>query len=132
MRSLEPFGCAVFSVSPACTLLTVHRYVYTNNAGEEHEKEVLIGETDQLWPIVRHWCVETDAQTTTRTFASVYHTRTRCTHSLPRHIADTIKYVIENFNEFVRTNKAAEMKNKPKEVLFVTVCVRLLCNRWWS
>lgn len=62
-------------------------YVYTNNAGEEHEKEVLIGETDQLWPIVRHW-----------------------------HIADTIQYVISNFNEFVRTNKAAEMKTKPKEV----------------
>lgn len=48
---------------------------------------MLIGETDQLWPIVRHW-----------------------------HIAETIQYVIQNFNEFVRTNKAAEMKNKPKEV----------------
>lgn len=69
-------------------IIAYFSYVYTNNAGEEHEKEVLIGETDQLWPIVRH-----------------------------KHIAETINYVINNFNEFVRTNKAAELKNKPKEVV---------------
>lgn len=92
--------------------------MYTNNAGEEHEKEVLIGETDQLWPIVRHWYVNLSSRVLGPTSR--------------RHIADTIKYVIENFNEFVRTNKAVEMKNKPKEVperknrilIFLTVMPR--------
>ena len=116
--------------------LTVPRYVYTNNAGEEHEKEVLIGETDQLWPIVRHWYAETHTHIHTHPHSSTHiHTHplahlrmqiphsTQRTHILHRHIADTIKYVIENFNEFVRTNKAAEMKNKPKEVLSRMPCV---------
>jgi syntaxin-binding protein 1 len=59
------------------------RYVFENNARQEQTKEVMLGEADQLWPVLRH-----------------------------RHIADTINFVIENFNEFVRSNKAAAVQKK--------------------
>jgi len=65
----------------------VYKYVYQNNANQEAEKSVLLGEIDQLWPVLRH-----------------------------RHIADTITYVIDSFNEFVRTNKAVQLQTKKKEV----------------
>jgi len=63
----------------------VYKYVYQNNANQEAEKSVLLGEIDQLWPVLRH-----------------------------RHIADTITYVIDSFNEFVRTNKAVQLQTKKK------------------
>jgi len=54
---------------------------------KKQKKSVLLGEIDQLWPVLRH-----------------------------KHIADTINYVIENFNEFIRTNKAVQLQTKKKEV----------------
>jgi len=65
----------------------VYKYIFQNNAGAEQEKSVLLGEVDQLWPVLRH-----------------------------KHIADTIAFVIDNFNEFVRTNKAVQLQTKKKEV----------------
>jgi hypothetical protein len=66
----------------------VYSYVYTNNANQELERKVLVGDhADLLWPDLRH-----------------------------RHIAETIKYVLANFNDFQRTNKAAGLQSKSKDV----------------
>lgn len=58
------------------------KYVYNfaTNAGASQKKEVILGETDVLWPLLRHM-----------------------------HIADAIEWVIESFNEFLTNNKATKL-----------------------
>eukprot|EP01113_Clastostelium_recurvatum_P022373 TRINITY_DN2667_c0_g1_i1.p1 TRINITY_DN2667_c0_g1~~TRINITY_DN2667_c0_g1_i1.p1 ORF type:complete len:620 (-),score=203.59 TRINITY_DN2667_c0_g1_i1:32-1732(-) len=58
------------------------RYVYSflNNSGLSQKKEVILGESDMLWPVLRHM-----------------------------HIADTINWVIESFNDFMKNNKASKL-----------------------
>lgn len=46
------------------------------NSGEKREKEVLLSELDPLWPTLRHM-----------------------------HIADTMNWIIDNFNTFIRENQ---------------------------
>lgn len=58
-----------------------YRYNFTSNSGSS-KKEVILGETDLLWPSLRHM-----------------------------HIADAINVVIDNFNEFLKTNKATKLTN---------------------
>lgn len=66
-------------------LLNVENDKYTfnfmTNAGAAQKKEVILGEgTDVLWPVLRHM-----------------------------HIADTIEWVIESFNDFLKNNKATKL-----------------------
>jgi syntaxin-binding protein 1 len=61
-------------------------YEYTyNNGTKEIKKEVLLDEHDFLWPKLRHM-----------------------------HIADCINKVIEDFNAFLKTNKAVKLNNASK------------------
>lgn len=55
-------------------------YNFTTNTGESKKKEVILGETDVLWPLLRHM-----------------------------HIADAIEWVINSFNEFLTNNKATKL-----------------------
>lgn len=57
-----------------------YTYNYTTNTGASQNKDVILGETDVLWPVLRHM-----------------------------HIAETIEYVIETFNDFLSTNKATKL-----------------------
>jgi len=57
-----------------------YTYNYTTNTGATSSKDVILGETDVLWPTLRHM-----------------------------HIADTIEFVIESFNEFLKNNKATKL-----------------------
>eukprot|EP00276_Gloeochaete_wittrockiana_P002319 CAMPEP_0184675198 /NCGR_PEP_ID=MMETSP0308-20130426/87656_1 /TAXON_ID=38269 /ORGANISM="Gloeochaete witrockiana, Strain SAG 46.84" /LENGTH=629 /DNA_ID=CAMNT_0027122881 /DNA_START=157 /DNA_END=2046 /DNA_ORIENTATION=+ len=57
-----------------------YKYVFKNNQGKDAEKEVILGENDQLWPTLRYM-----------------------------HIAETINYVIDQFNDFLKTNKATKL-----------------------
>jgi syntaxin-binding protein 1 len=57
-----------------------YMYNYTTNNGLAQKKEVILGETDVLWPVLRHM-----------------------------HIADTIEWVIDSFNEFLKNNKATKL-----------------------
>lgn len=63
-----------------------YSYRYTSNRGEELKKEVLLNETDPLWPTLRHL-----------------------------HIADCIEYLTSNFNQFLQANQSATKLNKGKE-----------------
>jgi len=58
------------------------KYIYTfqTNSGVPGKKEVILGENDVLWPVLRHM-----------------------------HIADTIEWVIESFNDFCKNNKATKL-----------------------
>jgi hypothetical protein len=59
-------------------------YTYTyNNGNKDVKKEVLLDEYDFLWPKLRHM-----------------------------HIADCINKVIDDFNAFLKTNKAVKLNNK--------------------
>jgi len=51
-----------------------------NNSGIPQKKEVILGENDILWPVLRHM-----------------------------HIADTINWVIDSFNDFIKNNKASKL-----------------------
>jgi hypothetical protein len=55
-------------------------YNFTTNTGSTQKKEVILGETDVLWPLLRHM-----------------------------HIADAIEWVIDNFNQFLTNNKATKL-----------------------
>lgn len=57
-----------------------YTYAFTSNTGLTQKKDVILGETDVLWPVLRHM-----------------------------HIADTIEWVIESFNEFLKNNKATKL-----------------------
>eukprot|EP00162_Nutomonas_longa_P013564 comp21617_c0_seq1/m.47672 comp21617_c0_seq1/g.47672 ORF comp21617_c0_seq1/g.47672 comp21617_c0_seq1/m.47672 type:complete len:610 (-) comp21617_c0_seq1:122-1951(-) len=57
------------------------KYKYVNNAGKEEEKDVLLNEYDKIWPTVRHMF-----------------------------IADCIQQLQDNFNEFLKNNKAANLQ----------------------
>jgi len=57
-----------------------YKYNTTTNIGQSKEREVILGETDPLWPDLRH-----------------------------RHIADCMNNVLDGFNEFVKENKAAQL-----------------------
>lgn len=57
-----------------------YTYNYTTNNGASQNKDVILGETDVLWPTLRHM-----------------------------HIAETIEFVIESFNDFLSTNKATKL-----------------------
>lgn len=57
-----------------------YTYAFTTNNGTTQNKDVILGETDVLWPVLRHM-----------------------------HIADTIEFVIESFNEFLQNNKATKL-----------------------
>lgn len=60
-----------------------YAYRYTSNRGEEMKKDVLLNETDPLWPTLRHM-----------------------------HIADCIEYLTTNFNQFLAANQSATKLNK--------------------
>eukprot|EP00002_Diphylleia_rotans_P007281 TRINITY_DN1679_c0_g1_i1.p1 TRINITY_DN1679_c0_g1~~TRINITY_DN1679_c0_g1_i1.p1 ORF type:complete len:623 (-),score=137.85 TRINITY_DN1679_c0_g1_i1:324-2192(-) len=61
----------------------VYKYEYENAQGVRQSKEVILSELhDNLWPTLRHL-----------------------------HISDAIKYVVENFNSFVASNKAIHMRD---------------------
>lgn len=60
-----------------------YSYRYTSNRGEELRKDVLLNETDPLWPTLRHM-----------------------------HIADCIEYLTTNFNQFLAANQSATKLNK--------------------
>jgi len=49
------------------------------------QKEIILGESDPLWPTLRHM-----------------------------HIADTINWILDNFNQFVTENKASKLTKKGK------------------
>ena len=55
-------------------------YNFTTNTGQTQKKDVILGETDVLWPLLRHM-----------------------------HIADAIEWVINSFNEFLTNNKATKL-----------------------
>ncbi len=57
-----------------------YSYNFTANAGGPQKKDVILGETDVLWPVLRHM-----------------------------HIADTIGWVIDSFNDFLKNNKATKL-----------------------
>eukprot|EP01105_Mastigella_eilhardi_P023554 TRINITY_DN5972_c0_g1_i1.p1 TRINITY_DN5972_c0_g1~~TRINITY_DN5972_c0_g1_i1.p1 ORF type:complete len:502 (-),score=178.67 TRINITY_DN5972_c0_g1_i1:529-2004(-) len=59
-----------------------YTYTFTNNQDAEEKKEVVLNDQDDLWVTLRH-----------------------------KHIADTITWVIENFNKFLETNKATTLAN---------------------
>eukprot|EP00164_Ancoracysta_twista_P001220 GFYU01001599.1.p1 GENE.GFYU01001599.1~~GFYU01001599.1.p1 ORF type:complete len:657 (-),score=150.51 GFYU01001599.1:79-2049(-) len=60
-----------------------YKFKYVNNANQEEEKEVLLNEYDQLWPTLRHM-----------------------------HIQECINYVLNTFNEFIESNKTAQLNKK--------------------
>ncbi|KAG8461329.1 hypothetical protein KFE25_010516 [Diacronema lutheri] len=60
-----------------------YAYRYTSNRGEELRKDVLLNETDPLWPTLRHM-----------------------------HIADAIEYLTTNFNQFLAANQSATKLGK--------------------
>jgi syntaxin-binding protein 1 len=62
-----------------------YKYNALTTGGENKTKEILLGETDPLWPTIRHL-----------------------------HIADTINWILEGFNDFVKENKAAKFSKKEK------------------
>eukprot|EP00735_Rhodelphis_limneticus_P007533 TRINITY_DN20099_c0_g1::TRINITY_DN20099_c0_g1_i1::g.15642::m.15642 TRINITY_DN20099_c0_g1::TRINITY_DN20099_c0_g1_i1::g.15642 ORF type:complete len:633 (-),score=173.74,sp/Q54QC8/SEC1_DICDI/41.18/7e-155,Sec1/PF00995.18/1.1e-136,GARS_C/PF02843.11/2.9e+03,GARS_C/PF02843.11/0.5 TRINITY_DN20099_c0_g1_i1:410-2260(-) len=57
-----------------------YQYRFVTKGGDDQQKEVLLNETDQLWPTLQHM-----------------------------HIADVINYVISMFNEFLKNNKASKL-----------------------
>lgn len=59
----------------------IYKYNYTSNSGAQ-KKDVILGEADVLWPSLRHM-----------------------------HIADAINTVIDNFNDFLKSNKATKLTN---------------------
>lgn len=64
---------------------SIFRFTSVTTAGESKSKEIALGETDPLWPTLRHM-----------------------------HIADTINWILDNFNEFVKENKATKLYKKEK------------------
>eukprot|EP01114_Cavostelium_apophysatum_P002022 TRINITY_DN1176_c0_g1_i1.p1 TRINITY_DN1176_c0_g1~~TRINITY_DN1176_c0_g1_i1.p1 ORF type:complete len:627 (+),score=182.39 TRINITY_DN1176_c0_g1_i1:2117-3997(+) len=65
-----------------------YRYEATTNEGQTRGKEVIIGETDPLWPTLRHM-----------------------------HMAETMNWILDNFNDFIKENKASKLtSNKEGKV----------------
>jgi hypothetical protein len=83
--------------------------VYSNYSNQEVPREVLLGESDLLWPELRH------------TYSRSHRKRNFGLHRIGigllfrRHIAEATKHILKNFNDFVRTSKAIEMRGKSKE-----------------
>jgi len=62
-----------------------YKFVTTSGTGEQRGKEVILGESDPLWSTLRHM-----------------------------HIADTINWILDGFNEFVQENKASKFAQKER------------------
>jgi syntaxin-binding protein 1 len=61
------------------------RFKATTTGGEAKSKEIILGETDPLWPQLRHM-----------------------------HIADAINWILDGFNTFISENKATKFAKKGK------------------
>ncbi len=66
-------------------VFTFIRFNAVLTGGENKTKEIILGESDPLWPTLRHM-----------------------------HIADTINWILDNFNQFVTENKATKLTKKGK------------------
>jgi len=72
-------------------------YQTTRNDGSQTGKTVLLSELDPLWPILRHM-----------------------------HIAETMNWIIDNFNSFVKENKATKLTSGGVSFDIVVVCRNVL------
>jgi len=57
-----------------------YKFSSATNEGKSREKDVILSESDPLWPTLRH-----------------------------KHIADTMNWILDGFNEFVKDNKATKL-----------------------
>jgi syntaxin-binding protein 1 len=100
--ALSPLIHDFYYQAMAYDLLEIHgeqyHYAYQNNAGAKEERDVLLNEYDKIWPTVRHM-----------------------------HIAETIDYVIDSFNDFLKNNKAAAIqKGKVADLKEMSEAVRAM------
>jgi len=65
-----------------------YRYATTTNEGSAKNKEVILSENDPLWPVLRHM-----------------------------HIAETMNWILDNFNSFLKENKASNLTSKKVQSL---------------